>query len=81
MTDTTNEDKEIERIARITVMNGLLARTIHAEAERDRLEAALRHIKATLALDGVTVSGVMGDALKGSLIEVARTALKETDHD
>jgi hypothetical protein len=37
MTDTADEDKEIERIARIAMMNSLLARARHAEAERERM--------------------------------------------
>jgi hypothetical protein len=53
MTDTTNEDKEIERIARIAMINNLLARDMHAEAERDRLkEALLMWLDADDAGDG-----------------------------
>ena len=70
VTDTTNEDKEIERIARIAVMSGLLARAMRAEAERDRLRKALERAADTLS-----------DA---SLLDAwadARAALKETGHD
>jgi hypothetical protein len=46
MTDAANEDKEVERISQIAIMNGLLARAMRAEVERDRAELErdrLRH--------------------------------------
>jgi hypothetical protein len=61
---------EIERLSNLAVMNGLLARAMRAEAERDRLRDALERAADTLS-----------DA---SLLDAwadARAALGETGHD
>jgi hypothetical protein len=83
MTDTTDEDKEIERIARIAMMNSLLARARHAEAERermkderDRMEDALRDIMSRFDLEDCELT--QGER---TARDIARAALWETGSD
>jgi hypothetical protein len=78
MTDTTNEDKEIERIARIAMMSSLLARAMHAETERDRMKDERDRMEDALRDIVLQCNGYEGRA---NIAATALSALKETDHD
>ena len=79
MTDTTNEDKEIERIARVAMMSSLLARAMHAEAERDRMKDERDRMKD--ALHRISLGSQNNGTTKEDLGREARAALKETNDD
>jgi hypothetical protein len=76
--DTTNEDKEIERIARIAMMSSLLGRAMHAEAERDRMKDERDRMEDALRDIVLQCNGYEGRA---NIAATALSALKEDNHD